>query len=745
VVWEAHVELPGTVTTAWDSRMTSHTHHAHPESSPSEQTWRVVGESWNARLAAGASTTFGFCLDRSAILPADEFQDPMAPLVDPLDPTANPVTDPVADPLADPVLDPVADPVATPAEDETDIPANSTPPAPIEGAVLAAYFPEWGIYGRDYRIKDVPADELSHLIYAFANFTENGDVTLFDPWAAVEVLFTAEQSVSGIRDAEGLYPGQPAFDDATWGNFGQIAQLKERHPDLRVSIAIGGWTLSTHFSSVLANETGREHAAESVKAFLESYPIFDGVDFDWEYPGGGGLPENSASSQDGANYALFLSRVRSKLDELTQDTGRRYEISVASPAGYEKVESFNLAGLEPLVDFFNVMTYDFHGSWESTTGHQAAMQADPDGYDVTTAIGLYLDAGVPPSKLVLGVPLYTRAWSGAAEGQDGGYKEPAAGPAPGSFWDSPGMYDYKDLLVRLQAPNSSWTLFWDDNAQAAYVYDSAGSVFSSFETPGTVSLKSEWALARGLGGMMFWDLSNDSTGGQESLVSAAAKSWSGSQTFAQIVTGSSLQFDHVLGGNGRFDLIRDADPLVPDTGGSDTVISEIPVPEEGDSQDLADPSADTNAGDAENDSAAAALDQNPGGNPPESPTGSVEEPSNPEPSPSELGVEVGGSLWWEGFTAQLTVKNETDIARDSWSFRFRSSHEISGAPWGVEIASRDLGDGFYEYTVSGLGWAASIPARGTIEVGFNARQGNPIGNAGQLSAEQLFDGGLFLD
>ena len=76
-------------------------------------------------------------------------------------------------------------------------------------------------------------------------------------------------------------------------------------------------------------------------------------------------------------------------------------------------------------------------------------------------------------------------------------------PMRHDYWGK--RVDYKDLLARLQAQDSSWTFFWDDNAQAAYLYDSAGSVFSSFETNGTVSLKSEWAQALGLGGIIVSD------------------------------------------------------------------------------------------------------------------------------------------------------------------------------------------------------------------------------------------------
>ncbi|MFP8873496.1 MAG: cellulose binding domain-containing protein, partial [Myxococcota bacterium] len=100
---------------------------------------------------------------------------------------------------------------------------------------------------------------------------------------------------------------------------------------------------------------------------------------------------------------------------------------------------------------------------------------------------------------------------------------------------------------------------------------------------------------------------------------------------------------------------------------------------------------------------------------------------------------------WNGFTAELTVYNETEAELDSWSFRFRSSHSISGAPWGIEITTTDLDNGLFKHRVTGTGWASSIPAGGSVRVGFNAHQGTPIGNEGPLTAEQVFDGGLLAD
>lgn len=459
------------------------------------------------------------------------------------------VTDPVVEDPAptDPV---VSDP--DPVEPEPSAPVAPADPSALPIAshdkVLAAYFPEWGIYGRDYHLADVPADQLTHLIYAFADLTVDGEMTLFDSYAATEKRFSAEESVTGEADLWYYPPEDPRSEQTVWGNFNQLALLKEQYPHLTVSIAVGGWTLSDHFSTVTSTQAGRDTFSDSIVEFLTTYQVFDGIDFDWEYPGGGGEAGNSVSPDDGANYALLLADVRAKLDDLGSELGRTYEISVASPAGLDKIANFNLAGLAPSVDFFNVMTYDFHGTWEDTTGHQAAFTGDPNGYDIETAVYAYLDAGVAPEQIVLGAPLYTRAWSGVADGGDGGYDEAASGAAPGTF--EAGNYDYKDLLSQINA-GVGWELYWDDTAQASYLYNADLDIFSSFETTTSIALKAEWADAMGLGGMMFWDLSNDATDSPDSLISAAFRSMVLEEDVAEIQADSSLPDPIVIGGDGE--------------------------------------------------------------------------------------------------------------------------------------------------------------------------------------------------
>ena len=460
-------------------------------------------------------------------------------------------------------------------------PSPSPDPSPSsDGLRVVGYFEEWGIYGRDFRVADVDASKLTHLNYSFFGVDDSGDLFIHDAWAATDKRFTADQQVSRTFSAsewsgldaayrDGLVNGGDfarttaadgsvtltglpvGWDDpnAEAGNLRQLDLLKQLNPHLNIGFALGGWTLSGAFSLAFDDAAGRESFTDSVIDILSRYDVFNTVDFDWEYPGGGGLGSNAVSDQDGANFALTLQLLDQKLDTFQQQTGREVEISLATAGGADKLANLNLEGIDPFVDFYNVMTYDFHGGWESQTGHQAAMTGDAGGYDVLTAIDQFRQASVDLSKVVLGAPAYTRAWGGVQDGGTYGYQQAGdSSQAAGSL--EAGSYDVKDLLTGVE--NGDLPLFWDDTAKAAFVYDSVSGLWSSIETAATVAGKAAYVQEAGLGGLMFWALSNDAEGDQ-SLVDAAFDGLLGGESLEAIVARAN-SFDQVIGGDGQFTL-----------------------------------------------------------------------------------------------------------------------------------------------------------------------------------------------
>lgn len=109
----------------------------------------------------------------------------------------------------------------------------------------------------------------------------------------------------------------------------------------------------------------------------------------------------------------------------------------------------------------------------------------------------------------------------------------------------------------------------------------------------------------------------------------------------------------------------------------------------------------------------------------------------PPAAPPELAVAVGGTIWWNGLTAELRLTNRSGRDLASWSHTFRSPHRITGTPWGATVSRVDLGNGLSEYTLRGSGYGAALKAGATVCVGFNASQGVAIGSSGSLTAELL--------
>ena len=442
---------------------------------------------------------------------------------------------------------------------------------------IVTYFEEWGVYERDINLSDVNGQAMTHLNYSFFDVKADGSVELFDAYAAQEKRFdTADQVSRTFTTAEyqavdpvliaaynsDRYTITETADSVTvtsvpvgWndagpqdaGNFEQLRRFKELNPNVELGFALGGWTLSDEFSTAFATQAGRDQFTSDVVDIFKTYDFFSVVDFDWEYPGGGGDAGNASSANDGANFALVLEQWRSELDALESQTGGNYEVSIATAGGSEKLANLNLAGIDPYVDFYNVMTYDFYGGWENQTGHQAAMTGDANNYDVTTAVSVFEEAGVALNKVVLGAPAYTRAWGGVADGGTFGYQQSGTGAAAQGSVEA-GVYDYKDIVSDVITGQTN--LYWDDNSKAAFAYN--GDEWSSIETTATIAGKAAYVQEKDLGGMMFWAISNDAEG-DLSLVEAADDILRQGGSYSEAI-GNAPGFDTIFGGNGEFSV-----------------------------------------------------------------------------------------------------------------------------------------------------------------------------------------------
>jgi chitinase len=384
----------------------------------------------------------------------------------------------------------VSDAAVTGADD-----AALTKPSEKSGVVVG-YYPAWATYERDFQVAEVPGSKLTHINYAFANI-ENGRCVLGDAWADAQKTFAGDNWDESSADAA--------------GNFKQLRKLKQANPNLRTLISVGGWTWSTNFSDAAVSDAARKTFASSCVDFMVTHG-FDGIDIDWEYPMGGGLEGNKSRPEDKANYTLLLKALRAELSARQKSAARAeaFLLTIAAPAGPSIIEHLDPAGIAQVVDWINIMSYDFHGSWEKTTGHNAPLaQATGDslaGFNVESAIDAYLKAGAPASRLVMGVPFYGRSFAGVTAGSTRGLHQSTSGAGPGT-WEN-GVLDYHDIAARYLTA-SNYVRYTDDSASVPYLIDPSKGIFISYDDATSIRKKRALIAKKKLAGSMIWDLSSD--------------------------------------------------------------------------------------------------------------------------------------------------------------------------------------------------------------------------------------------
>ena len=394
-------------------------------------------------------------------------------------------------------------------------PSSSVSATKAKAGQVVGYFIEWGIYGRQYYVKDVEtsgsADELTVINYAFGNVAPdgNGNVTcqLADTWADYQRPVGASESVTGEADGP---------DQALRGNFNQLRELKKLHPDLKVLMSIGGWTFSKYFSdAALTKESRRAFVSSCIDLFIEgnlpegdgiAAGVFDGIDVDWEWPGSEGNAGNIIRPEDKQNFTKLMHEFRRQLHG-------NHLLTAFLPASPSKIDAgFEVPEIFGPLSFGTVQGYDFHGPWESSTNHQSNLYdapgdpTSPAGFSDDQVVNAYLSRGAPPKELVVGVPFYSHGWTGVNPANHGLYQT-ASGAAPGT-WEA-GSDDYKAVKALL---GQGFTRYEDSEAVAAWVFD--GTTFWTFDDPPVMTAKAEYVRQNNLGGIMFWELSGDTPAGE---------------------------------------------------------------------------------------------------------------------------------------------------------------------------------------------------------------------------------------
>ena len=314
----------------------------------------------------------------------------------------------------------------------------------------------------------IHAEKLTHINFAFAQIDSSGRVRLGGPDATTRLA--------------------------------KLVALKQASPRLKVIVSVGGW-MAEGFSDAAATEASRTVFVDSALALLRENAL-DGIDLDWEYPGQG-VAGIKFRNEDKRNFTLLLKALRDGLDTESAARGReRYLLTIAS-TNREYFAHTQMDELHVHLDWINIMSYDLFNSLTPVTGHHAGLYrsrgAAATDRNADAAVSEHVAAGIPARKLVLGVAFYGRSFAGTTplnHGLDQPYER----------YDTD--HSYAELVEKFIGKRG-FVRYWDDRAKAPYLWNAASRTFISYEDPRSIEIKTRYAIDRGLGGMMFWELSQD--------------------------------------------------------------------------------------------------------------------------------------------------------------------------------------------------------------------------------------------
>ena len=313
--------------------------------------------------------------------------------------------------------------------------------------------------GRNTAIDSLPTGELTHIIYSFCHLKGNR------LW------------VNNANDSDRIR---------------HLVSLKEQHPALKVILSMGGWGGCRSCSDVFATDSGRREFAASAREISDFFHT-DGIDLDWEYPSLENVPGYPYTPGDKDHFTEVIRLLRSSL-------GRKAEISFAAGGFTSYLEtSIDWKQVAPMIDYINLMTYDLVGGYSRQTGHHTPLYSTPQQTESADHAIRWLDsAGVPLRKLVIGMAFYARIYEVEDTANNGLYQ-------PAHFWRGVSYRDQSTFL----SPDSGYVYHWDSTAQAPYLFNAQRHQFVTLDDTTSIRLKTEYAIRKGLGGVMFWQLADD--------------------------------------------------------------------------------------------------------------------------------------------------------------------------------------------------------------------------------------------
>lgn len=414
---------------------------------------------------------------------------------------------------------------------------------------VVVYFANWNLNEKEAakggEVASIPWDSVTYINHAFwAVAPADGSAeTSFERRAEGKEARTEFKIVSTSEETDLKDTAPSAIDPSMERNhFAQYAALSERYPDVNVMISVGGWTACGYFSEMAYTQEGRASFIQSCLDLMEEYPWIDGIDLDWEYPGGSNdgerLPESEndqgcpiwgSPKQDRDNFAALVKEMREAFTLKYGEGVKKITACASSSTGWT-LPNQDWVAAEPYVDLINIMTYDMAGDWDKVTGHASGIQG------VKGAVSYFLSRDIPKAKLNIGAPLYGTGFmmSGDINPKKivGASIEPSSIPGDSLTMDvikeyeaeAVSGYRIEETDGRLTVGESweetkddaacGWHFAYDEKAAGAYLYndDEASDYYKwyiSYENPLSLQEKLDLIEKYNLAGIIVWECSED--------------------------------------------------------------------------------------------------------------------------------------------------------------------------------------------------------------------------------------------
>jgi chitinase len=283
-------------------------------------------------------------------------------------------------------------------------------------------------------------------------------------------------------------------------NLRKLSELKKINPDLKILISIGGWTWSKNFSDAVLTDTSTQNFASSAVSIVSKYNL-DGIDIDWEYPGMIG-DSNVYRPEDKEHYTILFKDLRLGLDSLAGITHMKYYVTTAVGGSQQYINHTEMDKVQQYTDYINVMSYDYASGSDPISSHHTNLyvsSGDSNQYSAHRSIQTFIEAGVPPDKIVIGIAFYGKGWQMQSTENNGLYSKAQRSARGGGF-----TY-LKDSLVN----KNGYKQYWDAKAKAPYLFSAEKKIFISYDDERSVKEKCKYVRRHHLGGAMFWEYNSD--------------------------------------------------------------------------------------------------------------------------------------------------------------------------------------------------------------------------------------------